>query len=169
MQMSLTIFFALTVLPFTDAYAEAGKISMAAEDFIEHGAHEAIKGCDLVASKCGASSLKIVDKGGGESNDVKRSWRTMKFNGLEVTAIFPMNSPRKYYLEKLVISGPSWPIPHGLVVGATRQLVVEKIGSPSSVNDDACSVYFSERQQGDVTICFANDRISEVTWGWSID
>jgi hypothetical protein len=78
-------------------------------------------------------------------------------------------TPAKFYLEQLRINSSRWPVLHGLVVGAPRQRVAEKIGAPFSVSENGCDVYFSDALQGDATFCYTRGKISTITWSWFID
>jgi hypothetical protein len=165
----LNCFCTAMALFAADVSADTAIISKAAENFIQHGATKTLRGCNLGDNRCGASPFEVIEKGEGESNDEKRTWRRMKLNGLEVTAIFPVAHPRGYYLEELIVSSSRWPVANGLLIGTPRNSITEAIGAPSNINEAGCSVYFSEEQQSGVTFCFANDRINKITWNWFID
>ncbi len=152
-----------------DVAARVHVISSEAAAFVKAGAETSLRGCDLPHNKCGMLRFIVIDRGSGESNDEKRTWRKMRVDGLEVSAIFPVAAPSGFYLEELRISSSRWPVLNGLVIGAPRRLVAEKIDPPSDVNENGCDIYFSDALQGDATFCFTRGKIRTIMWHWFID
>lgn len=161
--------FLVLMSGWSGAGTESAGLTPAAQSFISGGWRSIVKQCDLVNQRCGKSKFLIVAKGRGESNDERRIWKTMKLPGLEVTAIFPVDHPRDYYLESVIVTSSDWPVDRGLGVGVSRQRVIAALGQAMREEKDGCFIYFSEETQADVTFCFTRGYVSKVAWGSLID
>lgn len=145
-------------------------ISKAARDVLWKGAETALAGCSrpLPAPRCPGGALLraskpqvLQDNNSGDKFSIQDAY----YPGMSFTI-------RAKEVISLELTGPNWPVPLGLTVGADGALVRQKLGRPSmdGTTGTAQSLSYCEREN---CVAFLVDagtgRISRVSWSFYYD
>lgn len=96
----------------------------------------------------------------GRSDEVREFFFS---DGLYVKALFPGRQQNAYLLQNVEVTKPKYKLKYGLNIGATRELVEEKLGTPDGEQEGYIE-YFHSMGIGNTRIYFENNRIVKVEW-----
>ena len=130
-----------------------------------------LQACQLPSSCGGKPPIEKSSQRRETSNDLTVDERMLRFDGLELHIWYvleyspgkrvkkPYSSPR---ILRVHVTGPQWPVPHGLRVGTPKAAVFRKLGHGRGPGE--CTEYVNDARQDSVTICFASGKVKSIEW-----
>ena len=94
--------------------------------------------------------------------------REFFFDGLYVRALFPGRQHDAYLLQEVEITRPRWKAKYGLNVGATRAVLLDRLGQPDGEHPDFVE-YFHSMGIGTARIYLLGERITKLEWEFRAD
>jgi len=94
--------------------------------------------------------------------------REFFLSGLYVRALFPGGQHNAYLLQQVEISGTHWHAKYGLNLGATREMLEDKLGQPDAEQDGFLE-YFHSMGIGTARIYLDAEHIVKLEWEFRAD
>jgi hypothetical protein len=145
------------------------QLSPTAAEFTAQGAQTVFETCDLPKRKCKDSPLKLKSADVGGPPGAQRSYESFVADGMTAMVIFNTANRTIYQFGYVEISKPKWSGYKGVMIGSTRDAVVQNLGEPNNGTNNSCDVYFDEAHEASASICYQSGVVSRIRWEFPID
>lgn len=144
-------------------------LSPDATRLVRDGATHLLRGCKLVARRCGGRPLVITHQRFASANDEDRSLETLTVSGLRIEAIYPLARPDSVYLAVVEARAARWSTLFGIAPGSEQARVLGRLGAPNGRTHEGCDLYVDEATQVSATLCYGGGKLARIRWDRTID